>query len=160
MNKALNHALTHYDLKALAKSLKLTSIDVIKTTSVDIESHWFRSNGPADLYFWKAKDKIVKHQVSLFNQVVEWNEYDGVKTGYVNDEIDAGKAEVICFDQDVNDGVVEQAIEFLSKVDQLDQKVVEELISHYQFYNKWPGLSLSGIRRKIRKKMKSFLKKK
>lgn len=134
--------LQHYDLRSLAKSLKLASIDVIKTSKMDIESHWFKSSGPADLYFWKTKEKVVKHQISLFNQVVEWNEYDGVKTGYVNDDIDAGKAEVICFDQEVNESVVEQAIEFLSQVEQVDEKVLKTLISHYRFYNRWMGLSI------------------
>ncbi len=129
--------LRHYDLPSLAKSLKLASIDVIKTRNMDIESHWFRSSGPADLYYWKAKDRIVKHQISIFNQVVEWNEYDGVKTGYVNDDIDGGKAEVICFDQKVNETVVRQAILFLKDVRQVDEKVTLQLIANYQFYNRW-----------------------
>lgn len=129
--------LHHYDIETLAKSLKLASIDVIKTSNMDIESHWFRSQGPADLYFWKVKDKIVKHQLSFYNQVVEWNEFDGVKTGYVNDDIEGGKAEVICFDQEINPEVVAQAIEFLGRLQQLDQKITEQLIQHYKFYNKW-----------------------
>ena len=130
--------LHHYDLRSLAKSMKLASIDVIKTSNMDIESHWFRSKGPADLYYWKSKDKIVKHQISLFNQVVEWNEFDGVKTGYVNDDIDAGKAEVICFDEQVNQSVVEQALDFLNDVQEIDQKVLQQLIENYKFYNRWP----------------------
>lgn len=134
--------LHHYDIQSLAKSLKLTSIDVIKTSSVDIESHWFRSKGPADLYFWKANERIVKHQISLFNQVVEWNEFDGVKTGYVNDDVDAGSSEVICFDETVNGSVVEQAISFLANVRDLDPGIVEQLIHNYKFYNHWAGFNL------------------
>lgn len=126
---------------------------------MDIESHWFRSNGPADLYFWKAKDKIVKHQISLFNQVVEWNEYDGVKTGYVNDDIQGGKAEVICFDQRVNHGVVEQAIEFLLKVDHVEKEIIVELIDHYQFYNKWKGFGLTKWVRRLWGRIQSLRKK-
>ena len=132
--------LQHYDLNSLAKGLKLTSIDVIKTSNMDIESHWFRSTGPADLYFWKAKDKIVKHQVSLFNQVVEWNEYDGVKTGYVNDDLYGDQAEVVCFDEIVNPRVVKQAIDFLSNVNEVDEKVLKQLIANYKFYNRWQGI--------------------
>jgi len=145
----LGRPLYHYDLKSLAKSLKLTSIDVIKTSNMDIESHWFRSSGPADLYFWKAKDKIVKHQISLYNQVVEWNEYDGVKTGYVNDDFDAEKTEVICFDKDVNSTVVEQAIEFLTSVDQVEEGVVQELIKHYEFYNHWGSFGVIRAFKKL-----------
>lgn len=133
--------LYHYDIQSLAKSLKLTSIDVIKTTNTDIESHWFRAQGPADLYFWKADKRIVKHQISLYDQVVEWNEFDGVKTGYVNDDIDAGKAEVICFDSEINSNVVEQAIAFLKVVKDVDPEIINQLINNYRFYNRWSGLA-------------------
>ena len=147
--------LQHYDIKTLAKSLRLTSIDVIKTSNMDIESHWFRSTGPADLYFWRTKDKVIKHQISLYNQVVEWNEYDGVKTGFVNDDLTSGQAEVICFDESVNSRVVEQAIEFLREVREVDHKVVEKIISNYKFYNKWPGFRpLSIIQEFFKKKFK------
>lgn len=129
--------LQHYDLQSLAKSLKLASIDVIKTTNMDIESHWFRATGPADLYFWKSKDRIVKHQISLFNQVVEWNEFDGVKTGYFSDDVEGNQSEVIHFDQYVNETVVSQAINFLNDVKGIDQRITLQLIENYKFYNKW-----------------------
>lgn len=145
--------LHHYDLRSLAKSLKLASIDVIKTSQMDVESHWFHAKGPADLYFWKSKDKIIKHQISLFNQVVEWNEFDGVKTGYVNDDIDAGKSEVICFDENINPTVIEQAIEFLHDVDGLEDEVLRQLISNYKFYNRWEGLGISKIFSSLIKKV-------
>lgn len=129
---------THFDLKSLAKTLKLTSIDIIQTSNQDIESHWFRSLGPADLYYWKAKNRIVKQQVSIFNQVVEWNEYDGVKTGYVNDDdFHREKSEVICFDQEINAEVIHQAIEFIAHAKNIKEETAQELISHYQFYNRW-----------------------
>ncbi len=148
-----NLRLYHYDLDSLAKSLKLVSIDVIKTTNMDIESHWFRSSGPADFYYWKAKDKIIKHQISLYNQVVEWNEYDGVKTGFVNDDVQEVLSEVICFDQLVNQEVVAQAVEFLKKIEQPDKEIVNQLISNYQFYNKWQGLALFRGLRSLFKKL-------
>lgn len=142
--------LNHYDLPSLAKSLKLASIDVIKTSNVDIESHWYKASGPADLYFWKAKTKIVKHQISLFNQVVEWNEYEGVRTGYVNDDIEAGKAEVICFDEEINQEVVSQAISFLKLVDEVDSEVIKQLEQNYHFYNRWTlGLAPRALFRKL-----------
>ena len=119
---------------------------------MDVESHWFHAKGPADLYFWKSKDKIIKHQISLFNQVVEWNEFDGVKTGYVNDDINAGKSEVICFDQEINPTVIEQAVEFLQDVEAMDHGVLEQLITNYQFYNRWKGLSVIKALKKVFKK--------
>lgn len=147
--------LQHYDLKALAKSLKLASIDVIKTSKVDIESHWYRSIGPADLFFWKTQDKVVKHQVSLFNQVIEWNEYEGVKTGFVSDDSNPGKGEVIQFDQTVDPTVILQAIEFLSNVNNVDRKLISQFINNYSFYNRWPILSpLAVIQRFFRRLLK------
>jgi hypothetical protein len=144
--------LKHYDLKTLAKNLKLASIDVIKTTNTDIESHWFRSIGPADLYYWKTKSKIIKHQISIYNQVIEWNIYEGVKTGFVNDELGQNEGEVILFDEVVNEKVIEQAIEFLNQVKCIEVFVLNDLISHYQFYNRWP------IANPV-KAMRSFFKK-
>ncbi len=142
----------HYDIRALAKSLKLASIDVIKTSKMDIESHWFRSLGPADLYFWKVKDRIVKHQISLYNQIIEWNEYDGVKTGFINDDDSSQKGEAICFDQEVNPTVILQAINFLEQVDSIDQKVILELKEHYHFYNRWPfQVAFKDLLRSIKK---------
>ncbi len=138
----------HYDIKALAKSLKLASIDVIKTSKMDIESHWFRSLGPADLYFWKVKNKIVKHQISIYNQIIEWNEYDGVKTGFVNDDEAQQHTETICFDEEVNPNVIRQALDFLEQVESIDKKVIAELKDHYHFYNRWPFITFfnSSIR--------------
>ena len=132
-----NLPLYHYDLEVLAKSLKLASIDVIKTSNMDIESHWYRSKGPADLYFWKNKEKIVKHQVSLFGQVVEWNEFDGVKTGFVQDDEEHYGSDIVCFDKEVNEAVIQQVIDFFSQVKTIENSITQQMISHYQFYNRW-----------------------
>jgi len=137
--------LQYFDLKTLAKTMKLSSIDVIKTANTDIESHWFRSIGPADLYYWKTKTKIVKHQVSLFNQIIEWNEYDGVKTGFVTHEASVRQAEVICFDEEVNVSVTKQAIELLENVGCIEAEILDKLISHYKFYNRWQHLKAWGL---------------
>lgn len=148
--------LYHYDLKSLAKSLKLSSIDVIKTSQVDIESHWYRASGPADLYFWKAKEKIVKHQISIYGQVVEWNEFDGVKTGFVSDDEGLGENDVVIFDKEINERVIEQAIEFLQWTEQIEDEVLHRLISNYKFYNRW---SEFGPLKKIRSFVKRWTKK-
>ena len=137
-----NIPLNHYDLAGLAKSLQLTSIDVIKTSNMDIESHWFRSSGPADLYFWKTHNKIVKHQISLYGQVVEWNEFDGVKTGFVQDDEENYGADIVSFDKEINEAVVEQAIEFLSLVKIIDGKIRTQMIGHYSFYSRWPKMKI------------------
>lgn len=133
-------SLAFFDLKTLAKTLRLSSIDVIKTSSTEIESRWFRTSGPADLYYWKSKDKIVKHQVTLFNQVVEWNEFDGVKTGFLSE--DSAGGEHICFDKELNREVLVQVREFLSHTEQLESDILERIIGHHQFFNRWQSNAL------------------
>lgn len=139
---AYNLSLNHYDLEGLAKSLKLTSIDFIKTPSVDIESHWFKSPGPADMYFWKAQDKIIKHQVSLYGQVVEWNEFDGVKTGFVKDDEENYGSDIIVFDKEINEVVIGQVVAFIEQIKIIDGEVKKQMVSHYEFYNRWSKLPL------------------
>lgn len=129
----------HFDMEVLAKSLRLASIDVIKASKTDIESQWYRSSGPVDLFFWKAKGRLVKHQMNLYGQVIEWNEFDGIKTGYIREEeLREGEGvEVISFDKDPNEIVLSQAAEFLSKVESIDPPILEEIVSHYRSFDKW-----------------------
>lgn len=131
----------HFDLKTLARTLKLSSIDVIKTSSTEIESHWYRSSGDADLYYWLSKGKLVKHQITLFNQVVEWNEFDGVKTGFINDE--HGGGELVMFDKDVNKVVLVQVTEFLSHASSIEDTILSKINTHHKFvgqWDRWPAL--------------------
>jgi hypothetical protein len=154
--EAKDHQYYLLDLDSLAKSLKLSSIDVIKTSNMDIESHWYRSIGPADFYYWKAKGRVVKHQITLFDQVIEWNEFDGVKTGYFSEERDGDHSQVIQFDSHVNSHVLDQALVFLGKVDSIDKSLINQFIEHYSFYNRWSGTdwagSLSSFFKKLFKK--------
>lgn len=132
-----------YDINVLARSLKLASIDIINTSKIDIESHWYRSSGPVDLFFWKAQDRLVKHQINLFGQVVEWNEFDGLKTGYVNEEEignDAEYGETICFDKSPNAMVLAKASEFLNLATLIEEQVRKEMTKHYQSYGRWQNL--------------------
>lgn len=144
------------DLESLARSLKLTSIDVIKTRDMDIESHWYRSMGAADLYYWKTKDKIIKHQISIFDQVIEWNEFDGVKTGYISEQRDADNSQVIQFDDRLNTHVLHQALDFLNNVDSIEPRMVKQFVSNYQFYNRWQSGELA---RSLRHLFQRLLKK-
>lgn len=127
----------HLDLGTLARSLKLSSIDIIKTSRMDIESHWFKSIGPADLYFWKSESKLIKHQLTLYDQVIEWNEFDGVKTGYFSEERDGDQSQIICFDESINLQIIEQAMAFLAQVRAIEPNLLEQIVQNYRFYNRW-----------------------
>ena len=131
----------YYDLEVLAKSLKLASMDIINTKKTDIESHWYRSNGPVDLFYWKDKKRIVKHQINIFGQVVEWNIFDGLKTGYVREEEFDGESdsqEVVQFDNNPNPHVLEKATEFINLATKIDADVRQEMVGHYNSYGKSP----------------------
>ena len=132
--------ISHYNLETLASSLRLESIDVLETQRVDLESHWYRSEGPAELFFWVAKDRMIKHQLNLFGQVVEWNEYDGVKTGYINEERMGHTFDIksmIEFDKTPEAEVTNMACEFIRKVHILNADTKSQIVGDYQSYFRW-----------------------
>ena len=148
----------HLDMSLLAKSLKLASIDVIKASQLDIESQWYQSSGPVDLFFWCAKKKLVKHQMNIHGQIIEWNEFDGVKTGYVREEdLDQGESiEVIRFDEDPDEWVLQQAREFLEQVTAIDLPIQQQMLQHYEYGKQAKVFNLKAFLRKL---IRSFAKK-
>ncbi|MCB0377208.1 MAG: hypothetical protein KDD33_01825 [Bdellovibrionales bacterium] len=138
--------LQHFDIESLARSLKLASIDVIQTANTNIESHWYRSAGPVDLYYWQSHSKLVKVQINIYGQIVEWNEFDGVKTGYLKDESeeDIGR-ESVAFDKDANPFAVQQAIDFLGQVESIEGNLKQHIIRQIGFYNRWPHMRPTGF---------------
>jgi hypothetical protein len=145
-----------YDLEVLAKSLKLASIDIINTSKSDIESHWYRSAGPVDLFYWKDKNRIVKHQINLYGQVVEWNIFDGLKTGFVRDEDMAEEIEsheVVQFDNIPNPHVLKKATEFIDLATGIEADVRQKMAEHYGDFQEQ-----SPIRRFFSKFIKLFSK--
>ena len=148
------------DVDTLARSLKLASVDIIKTRNVDIESHWYRSPGAVDFYFWVVKDKLIKHQMNYHGQIIEWNEYDGLRTGYVDETFSnfpgGNPQEMIYFDEELNRTVVEQALDFLGRVDAIEQVVVGKIQRHYQTYPRWERLPLFSLWMKLRKAISGF----
>lgn len=75
---------TYLNIKDVGKSLKEMGSDVFKTTHQNVVSQWFHSDLDADLIVWRDENKnIIKQQVNLLGQVVEWNIVDGIRTGFV-----------------------------------------------------------------------------
>jgi hypothetical protein len=75
----------HYlNMKDIGGSIKEMGSDMVKTTHQNVVSHWYHSDMDADLIIWRdEKQNIIKQQVNLLGQVIEWNIVDGLRTGYV-----------------------------------------------------------------------------
>ncbi len=116
-----------FDAAALGSSFQEVAVDVLRAEKTEFMSRWFRaSRGEADLTIWIDSEKrIVKHQLSFFGQVVEWNPIHGTRTGLiVEEESDPGAgqvetAEIIRFDARAQAFAVTQAIGVLTHVPQL-----------------------------------------
>lgn len=116
------------DLEALGASLKELAADVVPGEKAEFLSRWFHSPKlEADFFIWfDHKNRIIKHQLCFFGQVVEWNLVNGTRTGLIiedewgpaGDEI----SETIHFDKDMQNSVVEQAIRVLSAVPELSSE--------------------------------------
>ncbi|MEK7357481.1 MAG: hypothetical protein AAB250_13600, partial [Bdellovibrionota bacterium] len=90
-----------FDAAALGSSFQEVAVDVLRAEKTEFMSRWFRaSRGEADLTIWIDSEKrIVKHQLSFFGQVVEWNPIHGTRTGLiVEEESDPGAGQVYIFD--------------------------------------------------------------
>jgi hypothetical protein len=124
-----------FDASALGSSFEEVAVDVLRAEKTEFLSRWFRAKrGEADLTIWVDSDKrIVKHQLSFFGQIVEWNPIHGTRTGFIVEEeagpgADGEAAEVIRFDRRAQAFAVSQAIGVLSHVRQLDENERSVLI--------------------------------
>ncbi len=72
-----------FDAEQIGKSLREVAVDVIETEGSTILSRWFHSKHDVELFLWIDGDHVIKHQVTFYGQVVEWNVFEGVKTGVI-----------------------------------------------------------------------------
>lgn len=144
----MNQIATTFDARSLGGSFQEVAVDVIRGESTDFVSRWFKAaRGDADLTIWvDGEHRIVKHQLSFFGQVVEWNPIQGTRTGFIvevesaeamsdstmeDPELD-GVAEIIRFDEKVQISPVAQAIDLLSHVPSLSEKDRASLIYNFR----------------------------
>ncbi|MES2964556.1 MAG: hypothetical protein V4760_11750 [Bdellovibrionota bacterium] len=117
-----------FDAVALGSSFEEVAVDVLRAEKTEFLSRWFRATrGEADLTIWiDGEKRIVKHQLSFFGQVVEWNPIHGTRTGLIVEEESASSddqaAEIIRFDKKAQSFAVTQAIGVLSHVRQLGEE--------------------------------------
>lgn len=129
-----------FDPESLGRSLREVAVDVVESDGNTILTRWFHSTNDIDLLIWSDENQtVLKQQVNFFGQVVEWNVFEGVKTGLIIEEDaaesergpangsqtrhdEANTSETIQFDARPELRVVQQAIEMLAHVPDLDEE--------------------------------------
>jgi hypothetical protein len=125
-----------FDAEQIGRTLREVAVDVIETEGSTILSRWFHSKHDVELFLWLDGDQnVIKYQVTFFGQVVEWNVFEGVKTGYIIEEEVAGHGdenvkETIEFDQTPQDSAIERAIRLLEHVPDLPGPHREKICSN------------------------------
>jgi hypothetical protein len=117
----------HFDAEMIGRSLREVAVDVIETEGSSILTRWFHSTNDVDLLIWSDEDKnVIKHQISFFGQVVEWNIFEGVKTGViveedvVREDDESETSELIRFDVMPQGMAIRQAVHVLENVPDLN----------------------------------------
>ncbi len=109
---------TYFNVRDIGISLKPAGSDMVKTSQQNVVSYWYHSDSDADLIIWKdERQNIIKQQINLLGQVIEWNIVDGIRTGFVietenTNENEKSKNE-IRFDLKPTRTSVHQAIELV-----------------------------------------------
>jgi len=138
-NSQMTEQAVLFDIDALGASFQHLAVDVIPGEVTEFTSHWYRSrNGEADLVVWMDEEnRILKHQLCFYGQVVEWSPIYGTRTGViVEEELAFGAStpggmevtERIRFDRIAQRGVVQQAIHLLSCMAELRESERRALI--------------------------------
>ncbi len=111
-----------FNAESMGQSLREVAVDVVPVENIHYLSRWFHSPNDIDLFIWTdEKRSIIRHQVSFYGQVVEWNVLDGVKTGFIIEQEvpDSESSETIQFDVHPQSSAVNQAMQLLENVTEL-----------------------------------------
>jgi hypothetical protein len=125
-----------FDPESLGQSFEEFAIDIVQGESTEFISRWFRADsGEADLVIWiDSAKRIVKQQICIYGQVVEWNPINGTRTGVIvelENEMQADEvSETIQFDTRVQNAAVENAIRVLQVIPDLTEADRRSLIFH------------------------------
>ncbi len=120
-------------LKSMAKKIHFISFDVVRFQDKEMRSHWYQYES-LDLYYFEKTDKeMVKIHINVFGQVVEWNGYDGVRTGVlIEEEKEEQIFEVLQYDSRPNSSAIAQCLLVLENAFQIDQTQRQQMIECIQ----------------------------
>lgn len=104
---SMKHSILLYDRARLGESLQSYSVDYIETENQRIKSIWYHSEFDYDVFIWlDTSGNIIKQQVNLCGEVLEWNILSGVRTGVLlekeNEFSHENYSEEVIFDKDLN----------------------------------------------------------
>ena len=140
------------DLYQLAPLMRLEAIDIVETHRGDLERHWYSSPGPAEFLFLIRKEKLIKHRLDLFGQVIEWNSYDGTKTGFLEVSEIPGvlqPSSTISFDGQPDEDLLRMAGQFVNGIDVLSDDIKQKVTNHYEPFFRWDRLTMAYFFKKL-----------
>jgi hypothetical protein len=111
-----------YDVAHIAQSFREVAVDVVRGESTEFLSRWYQAvKGDADLtIWWDGEKRVVKQQLCLYGQVVEWNPIHGTRTGLVVEQesgpTEDETSEIIHYDAKLQRSAINQAISLLRVV--------------------------------------------
>ncbi len=147
-------------LKSMAQKIRFVSFDVMQFQDKEMRSHWYKHDSIDLYYFEKSNHEIVKIHVNVFGQVVEWNRFDGARTGVMIEEEKAGEVfEILQYDSRPNSRALAQCLLVLENAFQIDDGARKKMISclqNKQVMSLWKTfkafISLTDLRRSIKKR--------
>lgn len=121
------------DFFKLGSTLEQVEVDVIESDNQVIISHWYHSEYDADVVLWlDKKSNILKQQVSVYGQFVQWDLITGLKTGYIHEEENSAiKNELstrkLIYDKELSQAAISNALDLLSEARHLDLELLKSL---------------------------------
>lgn len=113
----------YFNAEEIGRSLKEVSVSLVEAAPESILSRWYHSEKNVDVYLWlDHRNNIIKQQVHLCGQLVEWNILDGVRTGMVVEMESSSSSEVeesIYYDKEPLMGAIRQAIDIVENTGEL-----------------------------------------
>jgi hypothetical protein len=113
-----------------------------------VTSKWYHGNVDADVFVWvDHRENIIKQQINISGDVVEWNILDGLRSGVViEQEIKAAQlSEAVLFDQTLNDFSVKMAIRLINRVPNIDSPTKEIIIANLSGHHSLNSLTPEEI---------------
>lgn len=116
-------------IKNMAQKIDFVSFDMVKTSQMELRSHWYHYDHVDLYYFEKQCGEIVKIHISVFGQVIDWNIYDGVQTGLLIEEevCDQSTQELVQYDARPNPSTLAQGFLILENAFNIEARIREEL---------------------------------
>lgn len=129
----------YVNFREIGLSLKEMGTSTINTTHQKVLSQWFHSDSDVDIVLWKDERKnIIKQQVNLFGQIIEWNIVEGLRTGFVVEtetpqELESNnlKPNVVHYDNTPSKNSIHQAVDIVRFAAPLVQTDKDVLINNF-----------------------------